>query len=176
MTDEPWWWAEFQERDWIAYLRAKSHYDRRTGCWVWDGEVNKKTGYGTVYVRIDGWTKKFTAHTVAWLAHTGRRVVPGMHLDHVYDKGCRSRACWNPKHLEEVTPAQNNQRAWERNRAGECPKGHPFDDENTGVNRGWRYCKKCNRERVGQWQRDNPEKKRVNQRRYDRRRRGKVDA
>jgi hypothetical protein len=27
-----------------------------------------------------------------------------------------------------------------------CPKGHKYDDENTYLNKGKRYCKECHRE------------------------------
>src|SRR5690606_9229059 len=75
------------------------------------------------------------------------------HLCHTRDTSCPGgaaclhRRCVNPYHLEPVTPRENTLRApnsltGANSRRGECPKGHPYDDENTRIRPGGsRQCK-----------------------------------
>ena len=39
--------------------------------------------------------------------------IEGLTIDHVHANGCRNVDCVNPAHLEAVTQAENNRRAWE---------------------------------------------------------------
>lgn len=73
------------------------------GCWLWPGSKSHD-GYGKI--RRDGRTQ--LVHRVAYELHVGP-VPDGLALDHT----CHTRACFNPAHLEPVTPTQNSQ-----NRAG----------------------------------------------------------
>lgn len=46
-----------------------------------------------------------------------------------------------------------------------CPKGHPYSGDNLYVNsKGSRVCRACMRDAVCKWNRENPEKKRANDR------------
>jgi hypothetical protein len=59
----------------------------------------------------------------------------------------------NPDHLEPVTTKTNLQRSplAYANRT-HCPKGHPYDSENTyHLPTGGRGCKRCRRDHVKQW-------------------------
>jgi hypothetical protein len=61
---------------------------------------------------------------------------------------CAHRRCINVEHLEPVTGAENTRRgkAWMFNGTKtHCSNGHPFDEVNTHVYDGRRYCRACNR-------------------------------
>ena len=112
---------------------------QRDGCWIWNGRP-KDTGYGQI--KIGG--KVINAHRAVWEAMRGP-VPRGLELDHI----CGVRLCVNPDHLEPVTHRENilrgNSPAAKAARATECPKGHPYDAENTyvrpdGKGRGCRTC------------------------------------
>jgi hypothetical protein len=81
-------------------------------------------------------------HRIAYEAERGS-IPEGLVLDHL----CRNRGCVNPWHLEPVTNIQNVMRgvsAFAINaRKTECPQGHPYDDENTRIERGSRICQTC---------------------------------
>src|SRR5699024_8246546 len=71
-------------------------------------------------------------------------VPAGLDLDHL----CRNRACCNPAHLEPVTRQTNllrgNTIPARRAAVENCPKGHPYDADNTLTDRlGRRNCKAC---------------------------------
>lgn len=58
----------------------------------------------------------------------------GWHVDHVWTKGCRSRACFFPGHLEQVTPRENARRAGRIvTKRQPCKYGHEATDYNTRV-------------------------------------------
>jgi hypothetical protein len=125
-----------------------------SGCWIFEGQ--RRDGYGQIWVgsRTDGTRRVRKAHEVAYESLIGP-VPDGLVLDHL----CRNRACVNPEHLEPTTQADNLARSLlvpsTRNaRKSACPKGHPYDDENTYVDRhGKRYCRACRRlrDRSGRW-------------------------
>lgn len=114
-----------------------------TGCWLWNGPINPG-GYGTTSFR-GGCAK---AHRVSYLLHRGE-IPDGLQLDHL----CRVRHCVNPDHLEPVTNQENASRGLtgDNHRSKtHCPKGHPYDEENTrlvpaktGTGRQWRLCVTC---------------------------------
>jgi hypothetical protein len=110
------------------------------GCWFWTGNTDKN-GYG----RISIGAKARRAHRVAYEALVGP-VPPGRQLDHL----CRVPSCINPDHLEPVSPRENVMRGLTPAAANasktHCPKGHPYDEENTyRRSDGSRGCRECNR-------------------------------
>ena len=76
--------------------------------------------------------KMIQAHRVAYELVKGK-IPAGLELDHL----CRNRICCNPAHLEAVTGRENSLRGvspWAKNAcATHCPRGHPYDAENTYV-------------------------------------------
>lgn len=84
-------------------------------------------------------------HRAAYELYVGP-IPDGLDLDHVYDRGCRSRRCCNPAHLEPVTRQENILRRTRR--ITHCPKGHEYSESNTrlrpsasgGINRQCRVC------------------------------------
>lgn len=124
-------------------LRLWSRVEKGEGCWLWTGTVDGH-GYG-VLGRGGRGEGNVLAHRAAWELTHGPIDEARPHLDHL----CRVRLCVNPEHLEPVTQAENNRRAWAVNRASHCPQGHEFTPENTypaGRNpqRG-RSCRECHR-------------------------------
>lgn len=79
-------------------------------CWRWKGKTDEK-GYGRFM--LDGVTMQ--AHKAVWIV-IGRKIRKGCHLDH----RCRRVWCVNPRHLQQVTPTENNRRA-RRARSGSDP-------------------------------------------------------
>lgn len=115
--------------------------DAETGCWVWHG-YRMPAGHGRV--RVDG--KKVLVHVWVWGQFVGP-VPEGLELDHL----CRNPPCCNPEHLEPVTHRVNVLRgeapAAAHARKTHCPRNHPYDEQNTRIYRGSRYCIACQRER-----------------------------
>jgi hypothetical protein len=75
----------------------------------------------------------------------------GLESDHL----CRNRACVNAEHIEPVTHETNMRRgtSGESSRARamlrtHCKNGHAYDEANTYIKQGWRFCRACNREHV----------------------------
>lgn len=104
-------------------------------CWIFRGA--KSSGYGVVNV---GWGLG-SAHRVVY-EHLVGPIPAGFTLDHVASRGCTSRACVNPAHLEPVTAAENALRGngppAQNARMTRCAKGHEF----TRVKRQ-RICLTC---------------------------------
>lgn len=99
------------ERAWRYICR-----NRETGCWEWMGTRTHGYGYTSMGAAADQAAHKAMYELLV------EPVPTGLHLDHL----CRNRACVNPAHLEPVTQAENNRRAWQsrsaepKDAAGEC--------------------------------------------------------
>lgn len=110
--------------------------EQNSGCFLWIGPCNRK-GYGVL--SAEGGAQ--IAHRASYEFHVGK-IPDGLQLDHL----CRTRCCINPRHLEPVTLQENVRRGevgkFFRNKT-HCPKGHPYDEDNTGRSQGERYCKEC---------------------------------
>lgn len=131
--------------DAMTRFLAKVNKDASGGCWLWIGAISTN-GYGKFYGH-DGRT--WNAHRWALLHIGGQALDPDLTVDHL----CRTRACVNPDHLEQVPGAENTRRGTageveaKRQRAKtHCPAGHEYDAANTRVDRrGWRSCRACHR-------------------------------
>lgn len=110
------------------------------GCWLWTGSV-VHNGYGQVAWNEATWR----VHRLAYTILVGP-IPEGLDLDHL----CRVRRCCNPAHLEAVTRRENLLRGdtlmARQVAATHCPQGHPYDEANTYLSRGRRYCRECKRE------------------------------
>jgi hypothetical protein len=110
-----------------------------SGCWEWTAKKDAR-GYGQF--KIDGKVRR--AHQVSYELTIGP-VPTGMEIDHL----CRDRGCCNPEHLEAVPHEENMRRAapfHPQRLKTHCPKGHPYDEENTYVKpSGSRACRACRR-------------------------------
>lgn len=123
---------EQEQRFWAKVVRTGS-------CWLWTAAKNSR-GYGQF--AIDGASK--SAHRLAYESHAGQSVPDGLTIDHL----CNTKLCVNPAHLEAVTARENTLRAVAdglnpRHHVTACPKGHPYDEDNTIVKDGTRFCRTC---------------------------------
>jgi hypothetical protein len=125
---------------WVKVARFLSKIEQRPeGCWGWTGSVspNGYARYGIMY-----------AHRLAYELLVGP-IPDGMDIDHVRERGCTERTCTNPDHLEVVTPAENRRRqpnVIDQMARTHCPKGHPYDQENTRMRGNKRGCRQCDRD------------------------------
>lgn len=117
----------------LDYFFARRVISKK-GCWLWQGCL-LNSGYGTA-------GKYGPVHRVIYTLLVGP-IPPGLHIDHL----CRERRCFNPAHLEPVTPLENARRAHRTH----CKKGHPLSEENLyltsrGPHRSnrKRLCRICN--------------------------------
>ena len=113
-------------------------------CWEWIGaKRDKKRGYGNIGIgsRTDGTRRSIRAHRFAYESLIGP-IPEGLEPDHL----CRNPCCVNPAHLELVTHPINVLRglsgAHFKSRT-HCPQGHPYDEENTIIEHGYRVCHAC---------------------------------
>ncbi len=117
-------------------------------CIEWGGALTSR-GYGSKWA--DG--RMVGAHRWAYEQKYGP-IPEGMVVRH----RCDNRACVNVAHLELGTQSQNVRDAVERGRwtqGGEanrrkthCPRDHEYNEANTRVRSGRRFCRSCDRERV----------------------------
>lgn len=126
------------------------NYDVVGECWIWRGAPDA-AGYGRIRV---GGVQRYV-HRVAYELFVGS-IPEGLTIDHVAARGCVSRACMRPAHLEAVTLAENTRRGRAAQSAKDraaarthCANGHPWSPENTARNpRNARVCRACVRARA----------------------------
>lgn len=111
-------------------------------CWEWKGSL-KPNGYGQV--SFNG--KPISTH-IASLMLIGVEVAKEHCVDHI----CKNRKCVRVPHLRVVTRRENavfnsDSTAAKNALKTHCPKGHPYNKENTyvRVDRKWphRRCRAC---------------------------------
>jgi hypothetical protein len=129
--------------------RVRAHIGT-DGCWTWPGRLDKN-GYAAANVGNNGRVTRVRVHRFAYELLTGP-IPDGKQIDHL----CRNKACFNPAHLDVVTPRENVMRsdnACARNaRKTHCQRGHPYTPDNTYIvtlrtGSRERLCKACCAER-----------------------------
>lgn len=128
------------------FLKYVDKTSSPSGCWLWTGHTGGSTArYG--YFSLEG--RGRSAHRVAYLLWVGP-IPDGMELDHVKARGCTSKLCVNPAHLEPVTHAENRRRSrLDVCRAGKHDLTNPDNVrwDSKGQRRG---CKACWLERAAE--------------------------
>ena len=127
-----------------AEERFWARVDATGDCWLWTGPKDD-CGYGRT-----GRPFWKGAHRQSWIFLVGP-IGAGLELDHL----CRVRHCVNPDHLEPTDHRTNVMRGYSFSVANaiktHCPKGHPYDSENTYRQIGGtksRVCRRCGVEAV----------------------------
>ena len=116
-------------------------------CWNWTG-ATVKGSYGRFSIgsRTDGSRRNVPTHTFAYESLVGP-ILKGMHMDHL----CRNVSCVNPDHLEPVTVAENNRRAFGvggiNARKSQCKRGHELVAYTIESRKGERWCPTCQKAR-----------------------------
>lgn len=107
-------------------------------CKVWTGATAAGKGkYG--HRKIPGSRKNILVHREAINAPDA------MEVDHK----CCNTLCYEPVHLDLVTPSENKRRYGLR--ITHCSKGHPYDNENTYIRNkgnGVKQCRMCHRDEM----------------------------
>lgn len=118
-----------------------------SGCWEWIG-WRDRDGYGQFW--HEG--RHIGAHRFSYQLAVGP-IPEGLLPDHFLypNGGCIGPGCASPEHTRPVTARENALRSSgfpATNRAKtHCPAGHEYTAENTNLYRGWRYCRRCQRDR-----------------------------
>jgi hypothetical protein len=105
--------VRFQGGNILDHLHARAVRDVDTGCLRWTGAHNR-SGYGQL--KLDTGRVE-SVHRLAYEAAFGP-IPDGLHIDHVFLRGCRFRDCIEPSHLEAVTPEENVRRTPPERRRG----------------------------------------------------------
>lgn len=134
-----------------ARFWAKVDKKSPSECWPWTGSTT--TSKGAIYGAWSYYDYAWKPHRIAYTLAVGP-IPDGLTLDHVELRGCTSKLCCNPAHLEPVTQSVNTLRQYSspaRLYPLVCKRGHVkiFGDKN---------CKKCAVIAVAESQARKPEK------------------
>ncbi len=149
--------------------RFWSHVDRRgpKECWLWNGGSTASKGFR--YGVWEYYGIPWKAHRIAYFLKKGA-IPEGLTLDHVKARGCESKLCCNPAHLEPVTQSVNTLRQYSdpgRLYALVCARGHAKEF-------GRVACRKCSVLAVARSQAKKPEKYREMKRLQKQRERARI--
>jgi len=116
------------------------------GCWEWQG-YRDRNGYG----RLSFQAYPELAHRMAYYLAYGPFEGHVLHA-------CDNPPCVRPDHLHLGTPKDNALEASSRSRYANqrkthCGNGHPYDEENTRLYQGRRYCRACESQWKIDWRR-----------------------
>lgn len=113
-----------------------------SGCWIYTGYCDRD-GYGYTHVN------RKTTKVHRWIyEQVVASIPPQYQIDHL----CRNPSCFNPDHLEAVTPLENtlrsNSLSAQNARRTHCRKGHPLSGSNLLIEIGrtgrpQRRCREC---------------------------------
>lgn len=140
------WWSRrptfLRDTPFRVRLLSQLIINPATGCWEWSGSKTRQ-GYAAA-IRRDG--RAVSPHRAAWELWNGP-IPDGLEIDHLCHTNdascpggpsCPHRCCCNPAHLEPVVHVINVRRgnagSYQIAKAAtitHCPKGHPYDEENT---------------------------------------------
>ena len=88
--------------------RFWARVERTTGCWLWTGAIDQRTGYG----RLQYQGRQVTAHRLAFELATGAPPPAELYVCH----SCDTRLCCRPDHLWLGSAAENTRDAVSKGR------------------------------------------------------------
>jgi len=77
--------------------------DEKTGCWNWNGRINKN-GYGQVTITVNNKSKSFEVHRYSYTTYNNVELTSFDTICHQ----CHNRRCFNPAHLIKSIPVNNS--------------------------------------------------------------------
>lgn len=131
--------------------RLLSKIDQSGGsdvCWPFTGA---RTGHGYGNFFMGG--KYLGAHRAAWILMIGS-IPQGLEIDHVChneDRGCaggatcRHRSCANWEHHLRLVTHRDNGLSGRSGPVDQCLRGHAYDELNTYIYEGHKFCRACRR-------------------------------
>lgn len=131
----------------VERFLARTKADPSTGCLLWTGPVNKRTGRGQTWFR----GKNRYVHVISYLINHGELPL-GLQVNH----HCDVMICVNGDHVYAGTQADNmadmdarGRRANQNSRKTHCVNDHEFSADNTFIKTdGSRMCRECHRQRT----------------------------
>lgn len=120
------------------------------GCWGWTGSTLGRAPHQRPQLAEKMFGTR-SASRASYILHNGPLPDDKPFVCHT----CDDPLCCRPDHLWAGTAAENAADMKAKGRAGtngneqktHCPEGHPYDEENTLVSGGDRYCRRCRREK-----------------------------
>lgn len=129
----------------MEWKDVRQRVEYQDGCWLYTGSLTDQ-GYGRA--TMDG--RLLFVHRIAMGNPPSH-----LHVDHLCHNRdttceggptCHHRRCFNPAHLEVVTPSENSRRRHARIvMPSQCKRGHPYPEFVRWTKRGQRYCIECSR-------------------------------
>lgn len=115
-------------------VRFYAKVNKTPTCWLWT--ASNYRGYGQIW----NGERLVAAHRLSYEWAVGP-IPPGLTIDHI----CHVHGCVNPAHLRIMTMLENVMDGCVNAKKDHCPKGHPYNLENTIRYRTFRYCRTCKR-------------------------------
>lgn len=137
--------SDYRIEDLPPELAGRIEVNSVSGCWEWTGARHQR-GYGSV-----SWEgSNQPAHRVVYTLLAGP-IPDGLTLDHVEARGCASRACCWPAHLEPVTGAENTRRSWHKKVSGPAAPWKECSCRDAAGRRLHRRCPRLTEKNHGAW-------------------------
>lgn len=109
------------------------------GCHLWEGATNR-SGRGVIGRSVLEGGGNALVHHLAYEMELGK-IPEGQEVVQV----CQELLCVRLDHLDAMGFAEAQEHRWsiQNGHKAQCPKGHPYEEENVYRYRGARYCRTC---------------------------------
>jgi hypothetical protein len=93
----------YKKKSPIEKLTKHRIIDEKTGCWNWDGNLDKR-GYGKIMVMVDGVQKTKLVHRYSYAIYNDIE----LNISDIICHQCHNRRCFNPAHLKNGSLKNNS--------------------------------------------------------------------